>query len=605
MNKAYHRINNGKGWENYPSDKTAVDEINLNHMEIGIDEIDNRVVILDETKATKLEVSELFRDVSLDLQSGIITFTRKNGATVVIDTPMEKIQTGIYYDPVTEMLVLPLIDGTSMEVDLSRLMKFDEFIDSDTIAFSVKANGAITAIVKEGSIEEKHLRSDYLSDIQLKVQEAAEAAAFSSENALRAESFGFMAESFAHGATGRRPGEDTDNSKYYSEQAKMYYEDLQQSGNVTGVKGNAESNYRTGNVNITPENVGALSLSGGTLSGKLNPAGGIAYSGKDGYIAFPEGGYFSYLDGNITGFLHIVLPNTWSSTFVKFMVSIFNYATGQSVDYIIAGYTYSSGARWEAMTSICVGSQRNEIANLPVRFGHDGQKCAVSIGNADTTWKYPGVQVHNIFLFYGNTAYARWHSGWEVKINSTPLEKISLMLENPNAAYRCVAEFVTDSYEPNNHNLNISFSLNKQSMDSANWIGAWDSENRELRAIAPSNITGVGSAMKATRDGDGNVIKDTYWDKSKSLIISEEAYVGSGLISANKTATFSRALSEKSGYAAVAAFPGRITSSEVCWNTCKLNIYEGVATMYATVINLSNASIGSDVYVNVLYVRTI
>lgn len=42
-----------------------------------------------------------------------------------------------------------------------------------------------------------------------------------------------------------------------------------QSG-VTGVKGSSETDYRTGNVNITAANVGALSLAGGTLTGTLN-----------------------------------------------------------------------------------------------------------------------------------------------------------------------------------------------------------------------------------------------------------------------------------------------------------------------------------------------
>ncbi len=35
---------------------------------------------------------------------------------------------------------------------------------------------------------------------------------------------------------------------------------------IAGVKGNAENNYRTGNVNLTPENIGALSLNGGTMN---------------------------------------------------------------------------------------------------------------------------------------------------------------------------------------------------------------------------------------------------------------------------------------------------------------------------------------------------
>ncbi len=298
---------------------------------------------------------------------------------------------------------------------------------------------------------------------------------------------------------------------------------------VTGIKGNAESSYRKGNVNITPANIGALPLSGGELSGELTPAGGVAYSGRNGYIAFPEDGYLNHTAGSVTGFLQISLPYTWCSSFLKFTVSIFNYETGQSVDYIIAGYNYQDGKRWERTTAICVGSARNEIANLPVNFGHDGANCAISIGTANTVWKCPGVQVHDISIFYRNTEYSRWRSGWKVSITTTPLKGgISFTYPNPNASYRCVAESVTDSNDPNNHALNLTFSLNKHSMDSANWLAAWDSLNRELRAIAPNNITGVGSAVKATQDSDGNVIKDTYLPASllngQSLSIGYAAY---------------------------------------------------------------------------------
>lgn len=38
---------------------------------------------------------------------------------------------------------------------------------------------------------------------------------------------------------------------------------------VTGIKGNAETEFRTGKVNLTPENIGALPISGGKLTGQL------------------------------------------------------------------------------------------------------------------------------------------------------------------------------------------------------------------------------------------------------------------------------------------------------------------------------------------------
>lgn len=260
MNKA-HRL---KKWKNWPNIDTPVNAQSLDELDVSVDVIDDRVITLEETKATKLEVSEFFQEISFEQQTGIITFVRKNGATVTIDTPTEKIQTGIYYNPDTEKLVLPLVDGTSMEVDLSRLMKFDEFVDSDTIAFSVNANGVVTAIVKEGSIQEKHLRPDYLADIKLEVAKAEESKKTASEKSYEASVYSTESKSYACGNTGTREGESTDNAKFYKEKAEQaaesaadYLADLQ-SVQVTGVKGNAESAYRKGNVNITPDNIGAI-----------------------------------------------------------------------------------------------------------------------------------------------------------------------------------------------------------------------------------------------------------------------------------------------------------------------------------------------------------
>lgn len=46
---------------------------------------------------------------------------------------------------------------------------------------------------------------------------------------------------------------------------------------ITSVKGNAESTYRTGEVNITPENVGAVPITGGNVTGVLTVTGNTQY----------------------------------------------------------------------------------------------------------------------------------------------------------------------------------------------------------------------------------------------------------------------------------------------------------------------------------------
>lgn len=221
MEKAYSRIN----WENQPSTKTALGASNLNRVDKALDEIDNRTITLDETKATKTEVSSLFSEVAFDESTGVITFTRKNGSTIQIDTKLEKLAVNFKYDPVAEKLVITNDDGSTQEVDLSALVTIYEFLDSDTIAFSIE-DGKVKAIVKEGSISEKHLRPEYLADIKVESSNAAASATEAAERAL-------LSKSYSGGGTGTREGEETDNSKYYSEQAKNYMEAAQQVSQLT------------------------------------------------------------------------------------------------------------------------------------------------------------------------------------------------------------------------------------------------------------------------------------------------------------------------------------------------------------------------------------
>ncbi len=49
---------------------------------------------------------------------------------------------------------------------------------------------------------------------------------------------------------------------------------------AVAVKGNAESSYRTGNVNLTPANIGALATGGGTVSGNLEVTGELTNGGN-------------------------------------------------------------------------------------------------------------------------------------------------------------------------------------------------------------------------------------------------------------------------------------------------------------------------------------
>ncbi len=64
---------------------------------------------------------------------------------------------------------------------------------------------------------------------------------------------------------------------------------------VSGVKGNAESTYRSGQVNLTPANVGALALSGGTMTGSINMGQSGASTTSENIVLISENGTRFYI----------------------------------------------------------------------------------------------------------------------------------------------------------------------------------------------------------------------------------------------------------------------------------------------------------------------
>lgn len=186
MNKAHANQN----WENYPSINTPVNAQNLNKLDVSVDLIDDRVISLDTTKFDKSEAQTLVKNIQFNRSNGVFTITLYNGSSFTIDTLLEKLAVNFDFDIQTQQLIIILDDGEKKYVDLSKLITQYEFDDTETIAFAVNDSGHVSAIVKEGSINEKHLRPEYLADIKLEQEKAKasqEAAAKSEANAAASE----------------------------------------------------------------------------------------------------------------------------------------------------------------------------------------------------------------------------------------------------------------------------------------------------------------------------------------------------------------------------------------------------------------------------------
>lgn len=183
---AYQKIYSREHWENFPSEKTAINRDRLNNIEGGIDAIDDRVCALDTTKVDLTKANELVKEILWDESDGTLTVVKMNGSKAVIDTKLEKLAVNFTYDSQKQQLIITLDDGTTQNVDLSALITEYEFLESDTIAFEIVSDGKVSAIVKEGSIQEKHLRPDYLADIKVESAKAVASAKSAGESETNA-----------------------------------------------------------------------------------------------------------------------------------------------------------------------------------------------------------------------------------------------------------------------------------------------------------------------------------------------------------------------------------------------------------------------------------
>lgn len=181
MQKIYSRIN----WENLPSEKTAVNESNLNKMDLAVDNLDDRVVAMDASKVDLTKANELVKEILWDESNGTLTVVKMNDSRAVIDTKLEKLAVNFTYNPQTQQLVIALDDGTVQNVDLSSLITEYEFLDSDTIAFEI-TGGKVKAIVKNGSITEDKLQPNFLADIKVESAKATASAKSAGESEANA-----------------------------------------------------------------------------------------------------------------------------------------------------------------------------------------------------------------------------------------------------------------------------------------------------------------------------------------------------------------------------------------------------------------------------------
>lgn len=186
----------------------------LNMDQVVLDELDDRIIVLDSGKANQTDMLQAVRSIGYTASTGTFRVTFFNGTYIDIDTDIEKIAINFDYDddptsPYYENIIITLEDGTKKYIDLSALITEYDFQSTSTIE-AVVENGVVKFNVINGSITEDKLEPNFLANCRIQVSLAE----------------GYAEDSEAW-AVGQRNGTDVsaldptyqNNSKYYSEQS--------------------------------------------------------------------------------------------------------------------------------------------------------------------------------------------------------------------------------------------------------------------------------------------------------------------------------------------------------------------------------------------------
>lgn len=132
--------------------------------------------------------------------------------------------------------------------------------------------------------------------------------------------------------------------------------------------------------------------------------------------------------GDSTGVIKIKLPQSWTSTMMKMRIEVFNYKTNESFTVLCGGYNYSTDKMWYVPFAQIISSKYS--VDLPIRFGHDGTKCCITIGEVNSSWSYLKVAVTEFFAGHHSATSSSWKNGWSISLETALPTTVNHTLTN-------------------------------------------------------------------------------------------------------------------------------------------------------------------------------
>lgn len=239
--RIYERIN----WKDEPIEETPLSARNLNKMDAALYEIDGRVVELSGYESVVIDYSNQAKNSAANaLSSETKAKTSEQNSYAYEQSALtSKNQAEVFKNEAETHA------NNASASERNAKLSEDNASASELLAKNSEENASDFATSASRSSENASGFAEYA---ETSAQNAKNSEDIAVASASSAKTDSDLAKSYTVGTHGEvRENDDTDNAKYYYEQTKSFV-----TGTVTGIKGEAEEEFRYGNVIITKGNIG-------------------------------------------------------------------------------------------------------------------------------------------------------------------------------------------------------------------------------------------------------------------------------------------------------------------------------------------------------------
>ena len=170
-------------------------------------------------------------------------------------------------------------------------------------------------------------------------------------------------------------------------------------------------------------NVGIGTTSPGAkldVAGNIIVSGGVSNENDGARVTNPGGASFITQTSSVAGAIKITLPQAGINTMMRMEVKVYEYLTNESFTVQCGGYSAGT-SQWYNEYAYIESSAKDD-RNFTVRFGYDGSKSCIYIGELNSTWSYPQVFVTEFQGGYLNTT--GYKDSWDISFEASAFQGV-------------------------------------------------------------------------------------------------------------------------------------------------------------------------------------